>query len=71
MSYEMMFHNAVGLHEAGRLDEAETIYRQILETAPEQPDVLNLLGLVAQAKGAARPEGRGGVVKGAARPEGR
>ena len=48
----MMFHNAVGLHEAGRLDEAETIYRQILETAPEQPDVLNLLGLVAQAKGA-------------------
>lgn len=52
MSYEMMFHNAVGLHEAGRLDEAETIYRQILETAPEQPDVLNLLGLVAQAKGA-------------------
>ncbi len=52
MSYEMMFHNAVELHEAGRLDEAEAIYRQILETAPEQPDVLNLLGLVAQAKGA-------------------
>ncbi len=52
MSYELMFQNAVELHEAGRLDEAEAVYRQILETAPEQPDVLNLLGLVAQAKGA-------------------
>ncbi len=48
----MMFHNAAALHEAGRLDEAEALYRQILETAPGQPDVLNLLGLVAQAKGA-------------------
>lgn len=52
MSYELMFQNAVELHEAGRLDEAEALYRQILETAPGQPDVLNLLGLIAQAKGA-------------------
>lgn len=48
----MMFQNAAALHEAGRLDEAEALYRQILETAPGQPDVLNLLGLIAQAKGA-------------------
>lgn len=51
MSYEALFQNAVSLHEAGRLDEAERLYRQILETAPNQPDVLNLLGLVAQNKG--------------------
>lgn len=52
MSYEVMFQNAVSLHEAGQFDEAERLYRQILETAPNHPDILNLLGLVAQAKGA-------------------
>ncbi|MBS4773568.1 MAG: tetratricopeptide repeat protein [Proteobacteria bacterium] len=51
MSYEALFQNALSLHEAGRLDEAERLYRQILETAPEHPVVLNLLGLVAQNKG--------------------
>lgn len=51
MSYDILFNQAVNLHEAGQLNEAEQIYRQILETAPEQPEVLNLLGLVAQAKG--------------------
>ncbi len=52
MSYDLMFKNAVAMHEAGQLDEAEAVYRQILETAPSQPDVLNLLGLIAQAKNA-------------------
>ena len=52
MSYELMFQNAVKLHQDGQLDQAENLYRQILETVPEQPDVLNLLGLIAQAKGA-------------------
>ena len=51
MSYDILFNKALQLHEAGQFEEAEQIYRQILETAPEQPDVLNLLGLVAQAKG--------------------
>ena len=51
MSYDLMFQQALALHEQGRFDEAETLYRQILETAPKNPDVLNLLGLVAQAKG--------------------
>ena len=51
MSYEALFQNALSLHEAGRLDEAECMYRQILETAPEHPVVLNLLGLIAQNKG--------------------
>ncbi len=52
MSYETLFQNALHLHESGRLDEAEAVYRQILQTTADQPDVLNLLGLVAQAKGA-------------------
>lgn len=51
MSYDLLFQQALAAHEQGRFDEAEQIYRQILETAPENPDVLNLLGLVAQAKG--------------------
>ena len=51
MSYELMFQKAVKLHQNGALNEAEQIYRQILETAPDNADVLNLLGLVAQAKG--------------------
>ena len=50
MSYDLMFQQALALHEQGRFDEAENLYRQILQTAPNNPDVLNLLGLVAQAK---------------------
>ncbi len=34
-------------HRAGRLREAETIYRQILETDPGHPDAWRLLGLIA------------------------
>ncbi len=51
MSYDLLFQQALQAHEQGRFDEAEQIYRQILETAPNNPDVLNMLGLVAQAKG--------------------
>ncbi|HJW80610.1 MAG TPA: tetratricopeptide repeat protein [Acidiferrobacterales bacterium] len=42
---------AVRQHEAGELVAAETLYREILERDPEQPDALHLLGLVAQAAG--------------------
>jgi len=42
---------AVQLHQAGRLAEAEAIYRRILAEQPQHPDALHLLGLVAQQKG--------------------
>lgn len=51
MSYELMFQRAVSLHQNGALNEAEKLYRQILETAPDNADVLNLLGLIAQSRG--------------------
>lgn len=51
MSYDIMFQQAIKLHENGNFDEAERLYRQILETAPDNADILNLLGLIAQAKG--------------------
>lgn len=51
MSYDIMFQQALAFHRQGNLDAAENLYRQILETAPDHPDVLNLLGLIAQARG--------------------
>lgn len=51
MSYQIMFQKAVELQQNGALNEAEQLYRQILETAPNNADVLNMLGLIAQTKG--------------------
>ncbi|MGA2254974.1 MAG: tetratricopeptide repeat protein [Thermoguttaceae bacterium] len=42
---------AVQHHQAGRLQAAEQIYRQILAAEPNQPDVLHLLGMVAYQAG--------------------
>lgn len=52
MSYDLMFQNALKLHQSGNFADAEQLYRQILEAVPEQPDVLNLLGMIAQEKNA-------------------
>ena len=38
-------------HAAGRLPEAESIYQQILQTDPNQPVALNLLGAIAHQVG--------------------
>src|SRR5579871_5192584 len=42
---------AVALHRAGRLEEAESRYRAILATNPHHPDCLNLLGALAHQRG--------------------
>lgn len=42
---------AVQHHQAGRLQEAEAIYQQILRVQPEHPDCLHLLGVIAQQVG--------------------
>ncbi|MBN1569445.1 MAG: tetratricopeptide repeat protein [Acidobacteria bacterium] len=39
--------DAVKLHQAGRLDEAEAVYRQILAVEPAQSDAIHLLGVIA------------------------
>ena len=41
----------VQLHQAGRLVDAERIYRQVLATAPTHPDALHLLGALAGQTG--------------------
>ena len=42
---------AVQHHTAGRLPEAERIYQRILETEPNQPVALHLLGVIARQVG--------------------
>jgi FkbM family methyltransferase len=41
---------ALGHHSAGRFNEAERIYRDVLRIDPVEPDALNLLGLIAAAR---------------------
>ncbi|MFQ5995187.1 MAG: tetratricopeptide repeat protein [Acidiferrobacterales bacterium] len=38
-------------HEAGRLEEAEALYRAVLAREPEHPDALHLLGVIAHELG--------------------
>ena len=45
------FERAVALHQQGRLDEAEPIYRSILQSKPREAPVRQLLGLVAYQRG--------------------
>jgi predicted TPR repeat methyltransferase len=51
MSYNLLFEQALQAFDQGSWNEAETLLRQIDNTAPDNPEVLNLLGLIAQAKG--------------------
>ncbi len=46
---------AVAHHKAGRLVEAEDGYRRALDLDPDQPDALNLLGMIAQDTGNFEP----------------
>ena len=51
MSYDLMLQKAVDLQNNGALNEAESVYLNMLQAMPENADVWNLLGLVAQSKG--------------------
>ncbi len=43
--------DAVLLHQAGRLDEAEKLYTKVLKADPRNANALNLLGTIATARG--------------------
>ncbi|HEU5046778.1 MAG TPA: tetratricopeptide repeat protein [Rickettsiales bacterium] len=43
---------AMALHQAGNLDEAEKLYRQLLAASPKNADVLTLLGVIEIQRGA-------------------
>jgi tetratricopeptide (TPR) repeat protein len=42
---------AVESHRAGRLDEAEAMYRRVAEHNPKRPNVLHMLGVIAFQRG--------------------
>jgi predicted O-linked N-acetylglucosamine transferase (SPINDLY family) len=46
-----LLNQAVALHQAGRLDEAEPLYRQVIQQAPGQFDATHLLGVIALQRG--------------------
>jgi tetratricopeptide (TPR) repeat protein len=45
------FEQAVKLHDAGNLDDADRLYREILRVEARHPQVWHNLGLIAQARG--------------------
>ena len=46
-----LLQTAIAHHQAGRLDAAEPLYRQILSAAPGHADALHLLGVVLHQRG--------------------
>jgi protein O-GlcNAc transferase len=51
ISLKGMFEDALGHHQAGRLSEAEQLYRRILSADARHADSLHLLGLIASQTG--------------------
>jgi tetratricopeptide (TPR) repeat protein len=45
------FERAMALHRSGRLDEADVIYRRILDAEPRHFDALHFLGVIAGQRG--------------------
>ncbi len=48
---EAYFQSGVRLHGAGRLQEAESVYRQVLAAVPDHADSLHMLGVLASQCG--------------------
>ena len=46
-----LLQKAVAAHREGRIAEAESLYRAVLDTASDQPEAVALLGVVCGAKG--------------------
>jgi protein O-GlcNAc transferase len=54
VTIEQAIQIAIGHHQAGRLREAEMVYRRVLAVQPENPDALHLLGVIADQFGRAQ-----------------
>jgi predicted O-linked N-acetylglucosamine transferase (SPINDLY family) len=48
---QQAFYQAMQLHRAGRLSEAEAAYRQILSASPDHPETLQMLGVLLAQSG--------------------
>ena len=49
---------AIAQHQAGRLAEAEALYRRILAGFPRHPDALHFMGLLATSADSTMPRWR-------------
>ena len=49
--FTIEINQALEHHKAGRLPQAEALYRQILESQPNHPDAFHLLGVIAHQAG--------------------
>ena len=61
MTIPQAFQIALQHHQAGRLQEAEALYRQILAAQPKHSDALHLLGVIAHQVG--RPDAAVGLIR--------
>jgi protein O-GlcNAc transferase len=48
---QAVFAAALRHHQTGRLEEAERLYRQVLQTDPQHADALHFLGVIAHQRG--------------------
>ncbi len=55
MTPRQLLESGASHHQAGRLAEAEALYRQVLEQQPDHADALHLLGVLAGQKGQPGP----------------
>jgi tetratricopeptide (TPR) repeat protein len=46
-----LLREAMAAHQAGRLNEAEALYRRLLAARPEEPDALHFLGVIEHQRG--------------------
>ena len=51
LTHQEALGRALEHHTAGRLPEAENIYQQILQTKPNHPYALHLLGVISHQEG--------------------
>jgi protein O-GlcNAc transferase len=51
MDLNEILNEGLGLHQAGKLDQAEQKYAQVLDQEPENQDALHFLGLIAHQRG--------------------
>ena len=51
MPDEASFNDAVLAHQQGRLEEAQNIYREVLQGQPDHPSALHLLGVIRHQQG--------------------
>ncbi|MAF48900.1 MAG: tetratricopeptide repeat protein [Rhodospirillales bacterium] len=52
MESQKLLEQGLSLHQAGRLEDAERLYRQVLEQDADNQDALHFLGLIAHHRGA-------------------